>query len=280
MIVGTSDSNKSFDKLENSRGGRDYWVVKLDDLGNKVWDRTYGGSEKDLGNGAVEVTGGGYLIWGSSYSPADGDRTVENKGFSDYWIVRIDADGNKLWDKAYGGDSHDYCYDLITTEGGGYLLGGVSKSASGDVSESGRGAEDYWIVKIDADGNKIWDKRFGGNSYDSLERISQTSDGGYLLAGDSTSNNASGDKSDNGKGGNDYWVVRIDASGNKLWDKTYGGSGDDWFSGLTQTDNGGFLLNGSSESNQTETRRKVVEITLATGWSESIPAETNCGTKL
>ena len=154
-------------------------------------------------------------------------------------------------DKAYGGDSHDNCYDLITTEGGGYLLGGVSKSSSGDVSESGRGAEDYWIVKIDADGNKIWDKRFGGNSYDSLKRISQTSDGGYLLAGDSTSNNASGDKSDNGKGGNDYWVVRIDASGNKLWDKTYGGSGDDWFSGLTQTDNGGFLLNGSSESNQT-----------------------------
>ena len=102
LIVGTSDSNKSFDKLENSRGGRDYWVVKLDDLGNKVWDRTFGGSEKDLGNGAVEVTGGGYLIWGSSSSPADGDRTVENKGFSDYWIVRIDADGNKLWTRLMG----------------------------------------------------------------------------------------------------------------------------------------------------------------------------------
>ena len=83
-------------------------------LGNKVWDRTFGGSEKDLCNGAVEVTGGGYLIYGVSFSPVDGDRTVENKGFSDYWIVRIDADGNKLWDKAYGGDSHDYCYDLIS----------------------------------------------------------------------------------------------------------------------------------------------------------------------
>ena len=186
---------------------------------------------EDLCYGAVEVSSGGYLIYGVSFSPVDGDRTVERKGITDYWIVRIDVNGNKLWDKAYGGDNHNYCFDVIVTEDGGYLLGGRSNSPmSGDVSESGRGVEDYWIVRIDANGNKLWDKRFGGGGWDGFYRMSPAVDGGYLLAGSSQSN-ASGDKSENKKGRSDYWVVRIDSNGNKLWDKTYGGNGDDWFMG-------------------------------------------------
>ena len=85
-------------------------------------------SGEDLCNGAVEVSSGGYLIYGVSFSPVDGDRCVEEKGFR-LLIVRIDANGNKLWDKAYGGDNHDYCFDVIVTEDGGYLLGGRSNSA-------------------------------------------------------------------------------------------------------------------------------------------------------
>jgi len=179
LLAGRSESNASSEKSQDSRGGRDYWVVKLDALGNKVWDRTFGGSAEDLCNGAVEVSSGGYLIYGVSFSPVDGDRTVQRKGISDYWIVRIDGNGNKLWDKAYGGDNHNYCNDVIVTEDGGYLLGGQSNSPmSGDVSESGRGVEDYWILKIDANGNKLWDKRFGGSAWDGLREIKQCQDGG------------------------------------------------------------------------------------------------------
>jgi len=262
LLTGTSDSNASAEKSENSRGGKDYWLVKVDPSGNKVWDRTFGGSEEDLCYGATEVSGGGYLVYGTSLSPADGDRSAQNKGNQDFWIVRIDANGNKLWDKAYGGNGHDNCYDVIQTDDGGYLLGGRSNSsAGGDVGEAGRGEVDYWIVKIDANGNKLWDKRYGGGGWDGFWRILSIPGGGYLLGGSSTSN-ASGEKSENKQGRSDYWVVRIDANGSKLWDKTYGGTGDDWISGMTLTNDAGFLLTAYSDSNASGDKSEGSENTL------------------
>ena len=109
-------------------------------------------------------------------------------GAYDYFVVKTDKDGNKQWDRIFGGDGYDYLYSIVNTKDGGFLLGGYSLSGiSGDKSEESKGGYDYWIIKIDKDGNKEWDRTFGGNNYDMLYAIVTTSDGGYLLGGNSSS---------------------------------------------------------------------------------------------
>ena len=251
LLCGYSESNATVDKSQNSRGGKDYWVVKLDALGNKLWDRTFGGSGEDRCNGAIELAEKGYLIFGESTSTAGADRSSQTKGNQDFWVVRIDINGSILWDKAYGGSQYEYCMDVIPTADGGYLLGGSTSTWSGgDLSQTSRGESDFWIVKTDANGSKLWDKRFGGSGAESLKQILATPDGGYLLGGYSLSD-LSGDKSENSKGKSDFWIIKTDANGSKIWDRTYGGSGDEWHPKLLPAKDGGFLLTGSSESNAT-----------------------------
>lgn len=248
LLGGYSLSNKSGDKSENSKGDKDYWVVKIDKNGQKLWDKTFGGLFADVLTSITQTSDGGFLLGGHSLSYVGSDKTETNKGNNDYWVVKIDANGNKLWDKTFGGASYDYLYGMTTTSDGGFLLGGYSWSnKSGDKSENIKGVYDYWIVKIDAKGNKVWDKTIGGDSGDVFSSLVNTSDGGFLLAGYSYSNQ-SGDKSANAKGNADYWIVKIDASGNKVWDKTFGGNSLDQLNAVIKTSDGGFLLGGYSQS--------------------------------
>src|SRR5690606_15307645 len=124
-----------------------------------------------------------------SISDISGDKSEGNRGqgLYDYWIVKIDGDGNKIWDKTVGGNDSDRLSRVTSTSDGGFLLAGTSYSpTSGDKSEDNRGLDDYWIVKIDGDGNKIWDKTIGGNHADRLSSATSTPDGGFLLAGTSS----------------------------------------------------------------------------------------------
>ena len=115
----------------------------------------------------------------------------------------------KEWDKTLGGSGSDYAYSVIQTSDGGYLVVGYSLSSqSGDKTEDSRGDADYWVVKISTNGVKEWDKTFGGSSYDNAFSVIETSDGGYLVAGKSESPN-SGDKTDDSRGGADYWLSLI-----------------------------------------------------------------------
>lgn len=248
LLIGYSTSNASGDKSENDRGSGDYWIVKTDAQYNKLWDKTFGGDNIDEAHSVISTPDGGYMLAGSSQSGQSGDKSQPSNGGSDYWLIKIDNQGNKVWDKAFGGGGTDVLLTTISTSDGGYLLGGFSESdASGDKSENGKGAIDYWIVKIDSQGNKIWDKTVGGGASDDLRSIIPT-DGAWLLFGNSDSN-ASGDKSENSKGSNDYWVVKIDNEGNTLWDKTIGGSEYDNLGSAILTHDEGYLLIGSSGSN-------------------------------
>ena len=249
LLGGFSESGVSGDKSENSKGERDFWIVKIDNQGNKLWDKTIGGSAGDELWRIIATADGGFLLFGNSLSDNSGDKSENSKGSSDFWIVKIDNQGNKVWDKTLGGSDSESISDAILSSDGGYLLAGSSMSdASGDKSENGRGNWDDWVVKIDAGGNKIWDKTFGGDDLDGVTSAVSTPDGGFLLAGSSLSN-ASGDKSENGKGSLDYWAVKIDAGGNKVWDKTIGGTEDDNLVSTILTPDGSYLLTGSSNSN-------------------------------
>lgn len=249
LLAGSSTSGISGDRSQSSRGGWDYWVVKVTRTGVKQWDKRFGGSGDDYIASVVPTSDGGYLLAGSSSSSISGDKSEASRGRRDYWVVKVNIKGIKQWDKRFGSSGDDYLTSVIQTVDGGFLLGGFSSGIRGDRSQPSRGLLDYWVVKVDSRGTKLWDKRFGGSSNDRLKSLIPTADGGYLLAGTSVSD-ISGDKSQASRGSadSDYWVVKVDSRGNKLWDKTIGGSRNDDLASIIPTAYGGYLLAGTSVS--------------------------------
>ena len=208
----------------------------------KQWAKNFGGSNSDIGHSIQQTSDGGYVLLGGSQSNY-GDFT-QNNGDSDYGVIKIDASGNKQWSKNFGGSNYDGGQSIQQTSDGGYILLGVSQSNNGDFSQN-NGAYDYGVIKIDASGNKQWSKNFGGSNDDAGQSIQQTSDGGYILLGFSSSNN--GDFTQN-NGSSDYGIIKIDAAGNKQWTKKFGGSGSDEGYSIQQTTDGGYVLFGGSYS--------------------------------
>jgi hypothetical protein len=251
MLAGYSESLAGGDKTQTLWGGtgdKDYWIVKIDAFGNKEWDRDFGGVFTDRLYSVKETPDGGYLLAGESTSGISGDKTQLLVGNTDFWILKTDSLGTKLWDKDFGGTDYDYLSCMIATNDGGYMLGGVSLSpASGDKSQPSWGGWDFWIIKIDAQGNKIWDKDFGGTDHDYLNGIEQTADGGYILGGYSLSD-IGGDKSQANKGLYDYWIVKIDSLGTKQWDKDFGGILNEYINSIHQVSDHGYILAGISEN--------------------------------
>jgi hypothetical protein len=234
----------------------DYWIVKINTNGVIEWQQSYGGVQNDDLFSIVPTPDGGYLLGGESLSGITGNRTAASFGQADYWVVKIDGNGNKLWDKAYGGDLSDNLRSIVPTSDGGYLLAGFSPSnVSGLKSEARNSAlatqQDYWIVKIDADGNFQWDKTIGGTAADQMKSAISLADGNYLLVGASSSLSGTGLKSAPDFGNLDIWAVKIDPAGNILWDNAYGGSGTDDPTGplsALQLGNGTIVINSFTNS--------------------------------
>nr|MBK9653884.1 hypothetical protein [Bacteroidota bacterium] len=165
ILGGVSGSNISGDKSENCYGGLDYWVVKIDSLGNIVWQNTIGGNSDDQLYSITSSPDGGYVLGGYSYSNISGDKTENSNGVADYWVVKIDSLGNIVWQNTIGGGGGDYLYSITSSPDGGYVLGGWSYSnISGDKTENSNGSSDYWVVKIDSLGAIVWQNTIGGNS--------------------------------------------------------------------------------------------------------------------
>src|SRR4051794_6566539 len=155
--------------------------------------------------------------------------------------------------RTIGGDDQDFLNQMSLTKDGGSILDGTSYSnKSGEKTDEDRGSvynSDYWIVKLNNCGKIEWDKTIGGNKGDYLFALEQTGDGGYILGGSSESN-VSGDKTQNSRGGVDYWIIKLTSSGKIQWDKTIGGNGTDYLYSLQQTRDGGYILGGWSTSNK------------------------------
>lgn len=251
LILGYSNSIAGNAKTEGYKGPYaewDYWVIKVDRFGNKIWDRTYGGERIEDYPIAIKAHGGGYILAGRSNS-AIGYDVSENPKFSndlDIWILKIDENGNKLWDRKIGAYYVDNIQDIVAADDGGYLLASYSDAGIAfDKSVASKGGQDMWLIKIDANGNKIWDKVYGGTSTEYLMSISKATDG-YLLAGN-TYSGISGDVTVASRGGTDYWIVKIDLNGNKMWDKRFGGANFD-FLAKSKKVLGGYLLGGQTYS--------------------------------
>ncbi|MGY2134892.1 T9SS type A sorting domain-containing protein [Hymenobacter sp. HD11105] len=247
LLGGSSSSGPSGTRTQPNRGSLDFWLVKVDAQGQQQWDHAYGGSGEEQLWEVLLTPDGGYILGGSSKSPVSGEKSQASQGDWDYWLVKVDAQGQKQWDRTYGGAQLDFATALTLTADGGYLLGGYSASgSSGDKTEASRGFHDYWVVKLDAQGRKQWDRTLGGAGYEELRALHSLRDGGYLLAG-SSQGGATGDRTET-KGGSsdkDFWLVNLDATGTKRWDHAYGSTDDQVLTACQPTPDGGFLLGGT-----------------------------------
>lgn len=215
ILGGYSISTLSGDKTEATIGVYDFWVLKLNSTGSILWQNTIGGNSSEYLRSIEQTTDGGYILGGPSYSGVGGDKTEANFDggeFKDYWVVKLNSNGNIVWQNAYGAVGDDVLGAIRQTSDGGYIAGGYSNSGiSGDKSEACLGNYDYWVLKISSAGIVQWQHTIGGNSADYLNSLHQTTDGGYILGGNSYSG-ISGDKTETVVGGgafNDYWVVKL-----------------------------------------------------------------------
>lgn len=205
-------------------GGMDAWVLKLDSSGNRTWQRSFGGSGNyDAAYSVVQNDEGGYYVagWTNSYGA----------GLSDYWVIKLDSAGNSLWQKALGGSSNDCAYTCCLSGDGGVVVAGGAAV--------GAGGFDVWVVKLNSSGSVVWQKAFGGTADDLAFSIQRTADDGFIVAGFTKSF---------GAGNEDFWVLKLDASGGLTWQRTYGSTQTDWAFAVTQAADGGYFAAGRTTS--------------------------------
>ena len=253
ILGGPSQSDIFGDVTDSGNGSEDYWIVKVDPLGNIQWQNMIGGSGWDALESIEQIADGGYILGGWSNSPVSGDKSEDciggNCNYRDYWVVKVDSLGTIQWENTIGGFYIDCLRSIRKTTDGGYILGGDSDSdIAGDKSEDSNGQNDYWIVKLDSMGSIQWQNDIGGGDYDNFESIQQTADEGYILGGWSSSN-ISGDKTENSNGLSDYWIVKSRLHWNDSMAEYDWGGGDDRLNSIEQTSDGGYILGGFSNSN-------------------------------
>ena len=228
-------------KFAARHAGGDYWGIKLASNGDVEWRKYFGGTNTDTCYGVAE-TSDGYLMIGSSDS---NDVDIKNnRGTYDFWIVKIDKTGKLLFEKSFGGDEIDEARAITATDDDGFIIIGDTRSSNKDVSQNNGGA-DLWVIKISSEGNLLWEKTFGGSSFDVGRSVRKTNDNGFLISGSSRSaNNAFLNK-----GQNDAWILKIDRNGNQQWQKTIGGSEIDFCYDAVELTNGNIISVGESSSN-------------------------------
>lgn len=268
ILAGTSSSDKSGDKKENSKGKEDFWIIKLDAKGGEIWQRTIGGSGQEKLLSIAQTIDGGYILGGTSSSnKSEPDekgvadkygKSEDSRGSLDYWVVKLDTKGEIKWQKTLGGQYADELKSIEQTNDKGYILGGYSNSPiSADKTQDNFGLNDYWIVKLDEDGNELWQRTLGGDKDDNLFTLSQTKDGGFIVGGNSNSG-ATNTKAQTNKKGTDFWVLKLDKIGNIEWQETYNYGKKDILSSIVENPDGTFLIGGYAQSELKSDGQKVL----------------------
>jgi hypothetical protein len=199
-------------------------LIKTDSNGNEMWERTFGGEEWDYIFVVHQTTDGGYIMAGTTMSFGAGD--------GDLWLIKTDSSGNEVWSRTFGGANNDRGFDVKQTTDGGYIL-------VGDTSSFGVVSYDLWLIKTDSFGHKTWEKFFAGTNWDFGRSVWQTTDGGYIIAGDT---------SYHGPDEYNIWLIKTDSAGNMMWNKTLGGPLGDQAHDVQQTADGGYIVGGTTYS--------------------------------
>lgn len=237
----TASNGQGNSRSTQRHAGGNIWAIKLNNSGDLEWSKYYGGSSTDIPLGVVKTIDNGFIIAGSSDS-ADGDIT-NNKGGYDFWILKIEANGTVVWGKNFGGSEIDEASAITQTNDGNFIVVGDTRSSDKDVSNN-NGAADLWMLKISQEGILIWEKTFGGTSFDVGRSISRTQDNGFIISGSSRSLDANF----NNQGQNDALIIKVDSEGNIVWQETVGGREIDFLYDAVELNNKTVIAVGESNS--------------------------------
>ncbi|MDR2237115.1 MAG: T9SS C-terminal target domain-containing protein, partial [Chryseobacterium sp.] len=252
ILSGTSFSSKGLDKKEDSKGGSDIWLIRLNESGDELWQRTLGTASDEEARAVVQTTDLGFFVAGNVQNSSKG------YGSKDAWVIRLDKDGKVLSEMILGGKGLDEVEKMIPTKDGGVLLGMYSRSSeardagSGGTSlnksssekssapiainqkpkaSSNFGEGDYWIVKLDKNGKVEWEKNYGGKADDHLRTLAFTSTG-YIIGGESRSERL-GNKTEGIEEGTDLWLIALNERGEEQWQKSYNFKNRDILMGMS-----------------------------------------------
>ena len=241
----SSASPPSGVKTTPNYGGADFWIIKINAKGTKQWEADFGGDGDDIVSSMLATPDGGFVVCGSSTSPATGNKTSRSYGNGDCWVIKIDGKGHKVWDQTFGTSGFDWPRCLLPLPDGGFFLGGAGATEmNSNKTVAGFGGDDFWLLQFDTSGTNTQQFVYGGSSDDVLERITPTRDGGFLLGGQSASI-VSGNKTATNHGNYDFWVVKIDETGAHQWDRTYDAPQFDNVRAIIPLANGRYVLAGS-----------------------------------
>lgn len=210
--------------LFDIHGNRDMWLMKFDETGSIVWDKTYGGLDNDVGSSVQQTLDGGYIITGYTESYSEGKKDV--------WLVKTDENGDKLWEKTFGYSNFDSGSMVRQTSDGGYIV-------VGDVNTSGGGLGYVLLIKVDTDGEFLWVRSYGEKGHNYADEILQTQDEGYIIIGSSWVR----DETDT----YDIWLIKVDKYGDVMWDNKFYRSDSDHGWSIDQTDDGGYIIVGETD---------------------------------
>ncbi|SDI41242.1 T9SS type A sorting domain-containing protein [Chryseobacterium jejuense] len=252
LVAGTSYSGKGLDKKDDSKGGSDIWLIRINEFGDELWQKTLGTSADEEARAVIQSTDLGFFVAGNVQNSSKG------YGSKDVWITRLDKDGKELSQLILGGKGLDEVEKMIPTKDGGALLGIYSRSSevrvsgSGDsprgtsspseprtanpVSRTGKSTEnfgegDYWIIKLDKTGKVEWEKNFGGKGDDHVRTLALTANG-YIIGGESRSER-SGNKTVGIEEGTDLWLIALNERGDEQWQKSYNFKNRDILMGMS-----------------------------------------------
>jgi len=204
-------------------GDGDVYLIKTDGNGIEQWNNTFGGTSWEMGRSVQQTSDGGYIICGE---------TLSSGIDMDVYLIKTNGNGIEQWNKTFGGTSFDFGNSVQQTTDGGYVITGSTESF---------GNRGVYLIKTDVNGDSLWTKTFfgGGMDQDQGHSVQQTNDGGYIISGITYSF---------GNGDGDDYLIKTDGNGDSLWTKTFGGTGRDKGSSVQQTNDGGYIITGSTES--------------------------------
>ena len=220
QVLETNDGGYLILGNTHSENNSNIWLIKTDRSGNLDWNKTFGGSSSEEQKQVLETSDGGYLILGHTDSYGAGE--------TDIWLLKTNSNGELDWNKTVGGENYEYPTQVLETNDGEYLILGYTYSY-------GAGEADIWLLKTNSNGELDWNKTFGGSDYEEPNQVLETSDGGYLILGDTQSY---------GAGETGIWLLKTNSNGELDWNKTFGGSNNYDSEQVFETSDGGYLIFG------------------------------------
>ena len=246
FVIGQTPSN-NIDVSGNHSSSDDAWLIKLDNSGNLLWQKCFGGTGSEQGHSIISTNDGNYVFAGSASS--NNNDVSGGNGSNDFWVVKFNATGTILWQKCFGGTSYEWAYGVKQASDNGYFVVGATGSINNNVSGNYGGFTDGWVIKLNENGELLWQKCVGGTGTDALRDVQTTADGGCIVVGytNSVDNNAVGNH-----GNNDVLVVKLNSSGTVEWSKCFGSTSADVGQKIISTNDGNYIFVGTAGSNNND----------------------------